>query len=395
MKSFGELLRDFRRRLSMTQQEIADRLGLSSPYIAQMESGFKPPPPETIVQKLGKIMRLSPEDTQRFREAAEAERELQSLLKATRKAGYVLAGNKVCVPQDSVRFCMNLELDKLIEAIPNDVTFHLDLTRSQTKYWDSNTHGSSLTSKKDIHAWALSALGDHPAVWLTFLGQLYDVLILTPDSRLLCRTPSKKRQGISKFGRDVGIFFQNLSHTIQEAGDRAAEQNLPNVVAPDENWQKIDQALGSDGERTERVTNRAEAGIREIPITRAILEGTDYLQEQSGLGTLGLPNEWFQNSKDYEACVVHSDAYVSLGVWPGCKAVYELGGQAVNEDLVVVSINNRLYFRRYFDMGDNVMLQAGGTMARPEQYKKNDDTIHITGVVREMVARFRDVRTGV
>lgn len=393
MKSFGDLLRDFRRRLSMTQQEIADRLGLSSPYIAQMESGFKPPPPETIVDKLAKIMRLPPDDASLFRAAAEAERELQSLLKATRKAGYILSGNKVCVPQDSVNYCLKIELDKLVETIPADASFHLDLTRAQTKYWDIAALGNSLTSTKDLHAWVLAALGDHPAVWLSFLGQLYEVLILTPDSRLLCRTPSQKRHSITKFCKDPGIFFQNLSHVIQEAGDRASEQNLPNVVAPHEDWQKIDTALGSDGEHIERVTQRSDGGIREIPITRSVMPGTDYLQEQPGLGNLGLPNEWFQNSKDYEACLVQSDSYVSLGVWPGCKAVYEIDGIADNDDLVVVAINNRYYFRRYYDMGETIMLQSGGAVSRPEQYKKNDKSLIIAGVVREMVARFRDVRS--
>lgn len=392
MKSFGDLLRDFRRRLSMTQQEIADRLGLSSPYIAQMESGFKPPPPEAIVEKLAKIMRLQPEDASIFRSAAEAERELQSLLKATRKAGYVLSGNKVCVPEDSVNFCLKLELDKLIDGIPKDTSFHLDLTRAQTKHWDTGAHGKSLTKTEDIHAWTLATLGEQPAVWLSFLGQLFDVLILTPDSRLLCRTPSQRRQGIAKYANDPGVFFQNLSQAIQDACDKAAEQNLPNVVAPHENWEKIDNALGSDGEPIEKVTNRSDGGIREIPITRSVMPGSDYLQEQPGLGNLGLPNEWFANSKDYEACLVQSDAYVSLGVWPGCKAVYEIDGSAENEDLVVVSFQNRLYFRRFFDMGETIMLQSGGTMARPEQFKKNDRSMHITGVVREMVARFRDVR---
>lgn len=393
MKSFGDLLRDYRRRLSMTQQEIADRLGLSSPYIAQMESGFKPPPPETIVDKLAKIMRLPPDDANLFCASAEAERELQSLLKATRKAGYVLSGNKVCVPQDSVNYCVKLELDKLIETIPSDSSFHLDLTRSQTKFWDTAAHGSSLKSSKELHSWVMAALGDHPAVWLSFLGQLYEVLILTPDSRLLCRTPSQKRQSIAKFGKDAGVFFQNLSHVIQEAGDRAAEQNLPNVVAPHESWQKIDTALGSDGEHIEKVTQRPEGGIREIPISRSVMPGTDYLQEQPGLGSMGLPNEWFANSKDYEACLVQSDAYVSLGVWPGCKAVYEIDGAAENEDLVVVALNNRYYFRRYFDMGETMMLQSGGAVARPEQFKKNNRDVLIVGVVREMVARFRDMRS--
>jgi transcriptional regulator with XRE-family HTH domain/SOS-response transcriptional repressor LexA len=376
----------------MTQQEIADRLGLSSPYIAQMESGFKPPPPEAIVEKLAKIMRLQP-DANLFRSAAEAERELQSLLKATRKAGYVLSGNKVCVPQDSVNYCMKIELDKLIGSIPRDASFHLDLTRAQTKHWDTASNGKSLNTPEDIHAWTLSALSEQPSVWLSFLGQIFDVLILTPDSRLLCRTPSSKRHSILNYAKDPGVFFQNLSLVIQDAGDKAAEQDLPNVVAPHENWEKIDNALGSDGEPIERITNRKEGGIREIPITRSIMPGTDYLQEQPGLGNLGLPNEWFANSKDYEACLVQSDSYVSLGVWPGCKAVYEIDGSAENEDLVVVSFQNRLYFRRYFDMGETIMLQSGGAMARPEQYKKGDRSIQIAGVVREMVARFRDVRS--
>lgn len=123
MKTFGEQLRQLRLRRRLTQQEIADRLGLSSPYIAQMESGFKPPPPQTLVEKISGILQVRPDEKRLFFESAEKERELQSLVKATRKIGYILAGNKVCVPQKSVSYRVQQEVDELVDAVPSDLRF--------------------------------------------------------------------------------------------------------------------------------------------------------------------------------------------------------------------------------------------------------------------------------
>lgn len=377
----------------MTQQEIADRLGLSSPYIAQMESGFKPPPPEAIVEKMSKILRLSPNDCRRFGESAEAERELQSLVKATRKVGYILAGNKVCVPQKTVSYRTQNEIDELVGGIPEDVTFHIDLSRVNSRNWDAMDTHPALKTADDLRSWSLSELGDQPSVWLAFLGCLYEVLILTPDDRLLCRNPKPRRQSIAKYGRDVGVLFQNLHLTIEDAIALAGEQKLPEVIAPHEAWKQIDELLGSgDDQGGERIPRHANNhSIRTIQIVATIPAGIESLEPKAGLGTIGLPGAWFNHGSKYEACLVESDAYVSLGVWPGCKAIFEVDGDVLNEDLVVVFINDRLYFRRYFDMGGSMLLQ-GGPLSKPIQVKKDQPEIRITGVVRELIARFRDMK---
>ena len=377
----------------MTQQEIADRLGLSSPYIAQMESGFKPPPPEAIVEKMSRILRLNFHESRQFMDSAEAERELQSLVKATRKVGYILAGNKVCVPQKSVAFQSQKEIDLLLEAIPPEVSFHLDLSRLRLRPSLLHEGPISLTTPDELRNWTLSELGDRPSVWLAFIGLLYDVLILTPDDRLLCRNASQARLEITKYGRDVGVFFQNLARVIDNANAMANEQHLPDVIAPHEAWKEIEELLGNEPvQPMERILPRRDDGtIRQIQVISQVPPGAEHLEPQAGLGTLGLPSDWFKPDGRYEACLVQSDAYVSLGVWPGCKAVYEVDGLVENNDLVVVFIGDRLYIRRFYDMGESIMLQ-GGPLSKPMQIKKEENTVRITGVVRELIARFKDVR---
>ncbi len=393
MKTFGELLRDFRQRRRLTQQDLADRLGLSSPYIAQMESGFKPPPPHILVDKMMSILQLTPDEKRGFQEFAEKEREVQSLTKATRKIGYILAGNKVCVPQKVVSYRTQQEINDVVEAIPRVAKFSIDLNdKKHNRKKDEALY--VLKTHDDIRSWALSELGDQPNYWLSFLGQMYDILLLTPDERLICRQPSSKRKDIVKNAVDVGSFFHRLSETIEESIRLGEEQKLPDVIAPHEAWQNIDDMLGVTSEPKIEVISRKseEAGeIRNIQIVAEIPQGSDEFDERHGLGMIGLPRDWFREDKEYEACFVQTDAYVSFGVWPGCKAIYEIESQVENEDLVVVQLGDRRCLRKYFDMGEQIFLQ-GGPLARPIRVSKNESSVRVLGVVRELVSRFKELR---
>jgi len=394
LKSFGELLRDFRHGQRMTQQEMADRLSLSSPYIAQMESGFKPPPPEAIVEKIAKLLHLDSDQKHQLMDAAESEREIQSLVKATRKVGYVLAKNKVCVPQKSISFRTQYEVDELVTVIPKEVPFYVDIVDGVGISRNNPESLAGLKSHDDLRSWALSELGDQPAVWLTFLGELYDILLLTPDGSLLCRQPSRRRQELFKLGREVGTFFERFRELIRDAINHAADQDLPEVIAPHVAWKDIDDMLGA-GSPSPTYTglrgNREDGSIRDIPIVGIIKPNTEDIQEESKKEFIGLPQNWFNPEQTYEACSVQSDAYVSIGVWPGCRAIYELNGKVDNEDLVLVRLGDRKYLRRYFDLGEQILLQ-GGPLARPIQVSKTESSVQVLGVIRELVSMFKDMR---
>ncbi|MDP8246345.1 MAG: helix-turn-helix transcriptional regulator [Candidatus Hinthialibacter antarcticus] len=394
MKTFGEQLRVFRLRRKMTQQDMADRLGLSSPYIAQMESGFKPPPPPLLVEKLSEILQIQHDERRQFISAAEKERELQSLVKATRKIGYLLAGNKVCVPQKAVSYRVQQEIDELVDAIPRNLTFSLEILQDRSRGFRSGDGPVTLQSHDDLRSWALSQLGDRPNEWLTFLGGLYDVLILTPDERLLCRHPSGNRNELSKRANEAGQFFQKLKEIIDRAKEQSEDQVLPDVIAPHEAWRNIDEALSApEGEEHETVApkGRSEDGIRRVPVMSIVEVGSDDFKDQEDLGSIGLPSEWFDRESDYEACLVQSDSYVPLGVWPGCKAVYQLYAPVQNEDLVVVQMGDRRCIRKYFDLGEQILLQ-GGPLSRPVQVGKNETSVRVIGVVRELISRFREMK---
>ncbi len=393
MKAFGELLRDFRQERRMTQQEMADRLGLSSPYIAQMESGFKPPPPQPLVEKLSALLQLRFDEKRTFVESAEKQRELQSLVKATRKVGYVLAGNKVCVPQKSIAYRIQQEIDELVDSVPLSTSFSVDRIKSAKGNRSTNI-GKNLRSRDDIRSWALTQVGDQPSNWLALLGKMYGLLLLTPDEQLLCRQSSDIRDNIVNHGEDVGTFFSILHQTIDEAKDQVNEGILPEVIAPHEAWRNMDDLMGTPPDSAvETIPKQLEGGdnIRHVPVIGVINTGSDEFEHETGLGYVGLPMDWFNVEHEYEACAVKSDAYVALGVWPGCKAIYELDAPVENEDLVVVQLGDRRCLRKYFDLGEQIMLQ-GGPLARPIQVSKGQSSINVIGVVRELISRFKEMR---
>jgi hypothetical protein len=85
---------------------------------------------------------------------------------------------------------------------------------------------------------------------------------------------------------------------------------------------------------------------------------------------------------------------MALGVWPGCKVIYELEGSLQNEDLVVIQQGDRFCLRKYFDLGDQILLQ-GGPLSRPIQVSKDQSSqssVQVVGVVRELISRFREMR---
>ena len=56
-RSFGEVIRERRRQLDLTQQEVADRISASIPYIGHLEAS-KRRPSDTTVSKLADVLGL-------------------------------------------------------------------------------------------------------------------------------------------------------------------------------------------------------------------------------------------------------------------------------------------------------------------------------------------------
>ncbi len=61
-RSFGQVIRDRRRQLDLTQEEVARRINTSTPYIGHLESG-KRHPSEKIVTKLADVLGLDRRET--------------------------------------------------------------------------------------------------------------------------------------------------------------------------------------------------------------------------------------------------------------------------------------------------------------------------------------------
>src|SRR5262249_12557927 len=76
--NFAELLRRYRRRRSLTQEELAERAGISPAAISLLERGLTQVPQKATVQMLSAALALAPEEATTFVEAARRPRPLEN-----------------------------------------------------------------------------------------------------------------------------------------------------------------------------------------------------------------------------------------------------------------------------------------------------------------------------
>ncbi len=56
-RNFGQVIRDRRRQLGLTQHEVARRIKTSTPYVGHLESG-KRNPPDKVLRRLALVLGL-------------------------------------------------------------------------------------------------------------------------------------------------------------------------------------------------------------------------------------------------------------------------------------------------------------------------------------------------
>ena len=57
IRTFGEMIRERRRKLDMTQQQLAERIGVSTPFIGHLESDKRHPSDHTV-RRLAEVLGL-------------------------------------------------------------------------------------------------------------------------------------------------------------------------------------------------------------------------------------------------------------------------------------------------------------------------------------------------
>ena len=56
-KQFGAKLRELRKRLSMTQRELAELVGVDFSYLSKIESGVVPPPSQKVISRIASALK--------------------------------------------------------------------------------------------------------------------------------------------------------------------------------------------------------------------------------------------------------------------------------------------------------------------------------------------------
>jgi transcriptional regulator with XRE-family HTH domain len=91
MRSFGGILRTQRRKLKLTQRQIADSVGVSDAYICSLESDKKSPPPYYTVAAIADALQLDAEQlwkvAVRYREKQAVERSRHKAMTSKRNRG--------------------------------------------------------------------------------------------------------------------------------------------------------------------------------------------------------------------------------------------------------------------------------------------------------------------
>lgn len=60
--TFGQLVADNRKKLGISGRKLADKLGLSSGYVFQIEKGNYQPPSEAVLKNMAKIFNIHSDD---------------------------------------------------------------------------------------------------------------------------------------------------------------------------------------------------------------------------------------------------------------------------------------------------------------------------------------------
>ncbi len=382
MGRFAELLKRHRHRAGLTQQQLGDRLRLSSPYIAQIESGLKPPPPPELIDKQADVLRLNAKEKEEFIRCARAEREIQSLEKATRKLGYALAGNNVLVSEAAISDAIKKELQDLFhesEEKSERGMFVGGYTIPENAVLDGVP---ILRNRGEMETWLHEYVGDEPQVGLKFLSMLYEIVQLVDPETIICQRPTPLRQTVEEEKGEPGRLLVRLKSTIDKARLDASQRNAPHVVPVGEKPTEMDTAV------------EKSAANRYIPVVGVVGPGTDTIVSTVDLDPLEIPRSWLDESVEYRAVEVRSDAYEGFGLWPGTTVLYEVGAEPATDDIVVIELDGRmtiLVVKAKLEGEGNMILQGGGRSA-PVVYLDRNDNAEIIGVVRHFMSTFRDMK---
>lgn len=62
MKTFGDVLKEKRRELRITQRDLANRIGVDFSYISKIETGALDPPSEALIVKIAQVLEVDADE---------------------------------------------------------------------------------------------------------------------------------------------------------------------------------------------------------------------------------------------------------------------------------------------------------------------------------------------
>ena len=87
---FGQFISDLRIRHSMRSQDLADRVGISRPYLSQLEHGVRLNPDPVVIVKIAKVLDLTLDESAKLfdmyaRETGQLAPDIVEYIKSSKK----------------------------------------------------------------------------------------------------------------------------------------------------------------------------------------------------------------------------------------------------------------------------------------------------------------------
>lgn len=122
--TYGELLKDWRNRSHLTQQELSERAGCSSSYIAHIESQLKSPSLD-LALAIANVLNLNPEEQNQFFDAIDsASRQRTEQRRTTRGLALrgLLRGRKATTKQaqEATSESEDIDAEDVVRDFEND-----------------------------------------------------------------------------------------------------------------------------------------------------------------------------------------------------------------------------------------------------------------------------------
>src|SRR6202030_2026737 len=109
-----------------------------------------------------------------------------------------------------------------------------------------------------------------------------------------------------------------------------------------------------------------------VPILGQVAAGKPILAEENILGTFALDRSVVRGSQSF-LLKVKGDSMIQAGILDGDHVLVKAQAQGENGEIVVALVEDEATVKRFFHLGDKIVLQAENPAYQPMTFSKQDN----------------------